>query len=47
MVEGIVNTGLDNTGLSTYFNTTTESGDISLTPYYTNTEGYLAAHSTA
>lgn len=45
MTEVTPTTSLANTGLSTYFNAGTSGDkDISLTPQYSNTAGYVAAH---
>ena len=48
MPEGTIATELADTGLSTYFDAgTSADNDVSLTPQYTNTAGYLAAHDSA
>lgn len=45
MTTATPTTSLDNTGLSTYFNEATQSShDVSITPQYSNTAGYVAAH---
>ena len=46
--SGAVTPSTSNTGLSTYFTSGTSSNkDVTITPQYTNTAGYIAAHSTA
>lgn len=47
MDAGVVSTELADVGLSTYFNAGTSSdNDVALTPQYTNTSGFVAAHAT-
>lgn len=46
--SGTVSTTFTGTGMSTYFDAGTSSNkDVTVTPKYTNTAGYVAAHSTA
>lgn len=46
MATGTVTPGFNNANITTYFNTTsTTTGSISITPKYSNTAGYIAAHS--
>lgn len=43
-----VTTSLSNTGLSTYFNAgTSSSNDVSITPLYSNSAGYVTSHTNA
>lgn len=46
--SGAVTTSFTGDGMSTYFNSGTSSDkNVTITPKYTNTAGYIAAHSTA
>lgn len=45
MATGAVTPGFNNANITTYFNTTsTTTGSISITPKYSNTAGYIVAH---
>ena len=48
IADGTITPTISNSGLSTYFNSGTSSDkNLTLTPQYTNTAGYVAAHTTA
>ena len=44
MTSGSVTPAYNQTGMSTYFNSTASDGNVTITPKYTNTAGYISEH---